>query len=58
MGQLVEGLKDVKKCEGGMKRVLTDEYLRELHPKSKIEIGGDEAIGDAADIEGYPPLPK
>jgi NADH:ubiquinone reductase (non-electrogenic) len=58
--QLVEDL-DVRKSEGGMKRILTDKHLRVLQTPTKQQKENDErtdpmpgvyALGDAADILG------
>jgi NADH:ubiquinone reductase (non-electrogenic) len=53
---VMEGL-EVRKSEGAMQRVFTDEYLRVLNSQGK-DTGGEGylenvyALGDAADIEG------
>ncbi|KXH41661.1 hypothetical protein CNYM01_09838 [Colletotrichum nymphaeae SA-01] len=47
---LVEKL-PVKKLEGGLPRILTDKYLRVLHPDGS-PMSDVYALGDAADIEG------
>jgi NADH:ubiquinone reductase (non-electrogenic) len=52
---LVEGL-EVRKSEGAMERVLTDQWLRVLKPereKGEEHIEGLYALGDAADIGGH-----
>ncbi|KAI1336077.1 hypothetical protein F5Y15DRAFT_395951 [Xylariaceae sp. FL0016] len=48
---LVEQL-DVKKPDGGLPRILTDEYLRVLRP-DRSAVPNAYALGDAADIEDH-----